>query len=139
MASGIRGMKFGACDEAAREVFPRASPSGEAIQRFLSAEAYSKAPSHRCFYDAGHHTAAYVTAWRGRAVCLMALRVTAVQAARIESRLKKAGVLAWTSLRFFQDSVEAALGESISPGRPRGIYISRWWRPEQPGVATAIT
>jgi hypothetical protein len=130
MVSGIRGVKFGPRDQAALELFLRTTANGEAIKRLFSEAQHASVPTHRAFYDSTTYTGAFVTSWRGRMVCLLALRVTATQAAGIESRLGYAGVAAWTSLPFFQDSVEAALGESINPGRPCGTYIAEWWRPD---------
>jgi hypothetical protein len=136
MAGSIRGVKFGMDDQAAREVFLRTTPSGRPIREFLSQAPVGCAVSHRAFYDGGTYTATYVTIWRGRIVSLIALRVTSAQAAGIESRLAYAGTAAWLSLPFFQDCVEAGLGESINPGRPRGTYLAQWWRP---GLTNSLT
>jgi hypothetical protein len=129
VAPSIRGVKFGLYDRTTREVFLRTSPSGETIRHFLSEVPIGTAVSHRAFYDRASYTATFVTRWRGRTVCLIALTVTSSQAAGIESRLSYAGTAAWLSLPFFQDCVEAALGESINPAHPRGTYLAQWWHP----------
>src|SRR5579871_6276775 len=121
----IRGVQFGPLDGALRELFLRSAPRGEAIRAFVAESASARgAPSFRAFYDLPSYTATYVTAASGRVVCLMALQVTATQAAGIESRMGYTGAAAWTSLPFFQDSVEAAIGDSINPGCPRGTYLA---------------
>jgi hypothetical protein len=130
VATSIRGVKFDLADRTARELFLRASPSGESIRDFLSQLPIASAVSHRAFYDRASYTATYVTRWRGRTVCLIALKVTSSQAAGIESRLAYAGKGAWLSLPFFQDCVEAALRESINPDHPRGTYLAQWWHPD---------
>lgn len=129
MTSSIRGARFAPCDDTALELFLKTAPSGADIKRFL-AEAKPEQACFRSFFDAPSYTASYVTAWRRRVAYLTALRVTAAQAAGIESRMGYAGAWSWTTLPGFQDCVEAAIGGSVNPGYPRGSYLARWWRPE---------
>jgi hypothetical protein len=99
--------------------------NADEIRQFPTARGESgKEPRHKKFYRGPSRMASYVTVIDDRWVCLTVSNLTLEQADQIENGLKL-DKNARMSLPPFQDVVADVLGESVNPGRPKGIYIAK--------------
>jgi len=126
MTSKILGMRSELSDKQSLAALLASTPHAEEIARFASSVRTQTPPEHRAFYDSDTATASYVTVWRGRIVCLVALAVSEKQAQAIDDKMKTIGVTAWMSLPVFQDAVEYALDTSVNAGQPKHTYLAQW-------------
>jgi hypothetical protein len=124
--SRIEGMRCELADRTVLESVLAFTQNAAEIRRFVSAVHRDTPPEHRAFYDPGSATASFVTIWRGRLVCLLALAVSEGQAQAIDSKMETIGVTAWMSLGVFQDAVEYALDVSVNSGHPKSTYLAQW-------------
>jgi hypothetical protein len=126
MISRIQGMRCELADRTVLESVLAFAQNAAEIRQFVSAAHRDTPPEHRAFYDPGSATASFVTIWRGRLVCLLALAVSDEQAQAIVSKMETVGVTAWLSLPAFQDAVEYALDVSVNSENPKGVYLAQW-------------